>query len=220
MRTLAEAYLRGRGITAPLDWFCLRYHPSVYYRAHEDAPLETWPALLTAATDLGDRITGVHRTWLDPVRVDKAPLADPRRSLGELLGSGARFGPVTADVQAAGEGLETVLSLKSVLPLVSMVAGLSANHLAALELPSTLRRLYVVRDNDAAGLAAAKRLHDRGAASGVEVCDLVPVFDDFNVDLCRLGATALLRHVAVQLVPEDRQRFAQHLLSREMCCGG
>jgi hypothetical protein len=219
MGTLAEAYLRGRFITAPLDWSCLRYHPSVYYRAHEDAPLETWPALLTAATDLRGRVTGVHRTWLDPARIDKAPLVDPRRSLGELLGSGARFGPVTANVQAAGEGLETVLSLKSVLPPMSMVAGLSANHLAALDLPRTLRRLYVVRDNDAAGRAAAERLHDRGAVSGIEVRDLVPVFDDFNVDLCRLGTALLLRHVAVQLAPEDRLRFVPHLRDREMCGG-
>src|ERR1700757_2703201 len=33
--TPAEAYLRARSITAPLDWPALRYHPSVYYRADE-----------------------------------------------------------------------------------------------------------------------------------------------------------------------------------------
>ena len=45
----AEAYLHARGITARLDWPALRYHPSVYYREAEDAPLELWPALLTEA---------------------------------------------------------------------------------------------------------------------------------------------------------------------------
>ena len=64
--TPAEAYLRARGITASLRWPSLRYHPSVYYRAHEDAPREIWPALLAAVTDLEGRITGLHRTWLDP----------------------------------------------------------------------------------------------------------------------------------------------------------
>ena len=39
----------------------------------------------------GGRITGVHRTWLDRERPDKAPLADPRRALGHLLGNGVRF---------------------------------------------------------------------------------------------------------------------------------
>jgi hypothetical protein len=38
--TRAESYLRARGITASLRWSSLRYHPSVYYRAHEEAPRE------------------------------------------------------------------------------------------------------------------------------------------------------------------------------------
>ena len=49
-------------------------------------------------------------------------------------------------------------------PHCPMIAGLSANHLAALDLPPALRRLYVARDNDAAGLKAAKRLRERGIA--------------------------------------------------------
>ena len=39
--TLAEAYLRARGITARLDWRALRFHPSVYYRDADDTPLES-----------------------------------------------------------------------------------------------------------------------------------------------------------------------------------
>ena len=147
---------RPRPICAPaasprrLDWPALRYHPSVYYRESDDAPLEVWPALLAAVTDLDGTITGIQRTWLDPHRPAKAPLADPRRALGHLLGNGVRFGKA-ADILAAGEGVETMLALKSVLPSLPMIAGLSANHLAALDLPPALRRLYVARDNDAAG---------------------------------------------------------------------
>ena len=132
--TPAEAYLRARGITARLDWPALRYHPSAYYREAEDAPLEVWPALLAAVTDIDGNITGIQRTWLDPRRSTKAPLADPRRALGNLLGNGVRFG-AAADVLAAGEGVETMLALKSVLPPLPVIAGLSANHLAALDLP-------------------------------------------------------------------------------------
>jgi hypothetical protein len=213
--TPAEAYLRARGITASLAWPSLRYHPSVYYRAHEDAPREVWPALLAAVTDLRGRITGVHRTWLDPAHRSKAPLADPRRALGHLLGNGVRFG-VAVDVLAAGEGIETMLALKSVLPSLPMVAGLSANHLAALDLAPTLHRLYVARDNDAAGRVAAERLHARCATSGIEVRDLVPALADFNVDLWRLGAAELFRHVAAQLAPADRLRFALRELDRDL----
>jgi hypothetical protein len=39
--TSAESYLRTRGITASLRWPSLRYHPSVYYRAFENAPAKS-----------------------------------------------------------------------------------------------------------------------------------------------------------------------------------
>ncbi|MGC2524305.1 MAG: toprim domain-containing protein [Stellaceae bacterium] len=219
--TPAEAYLRARGITARLDWPALRYHPSVYYRAAKpapakagDAPLEVWPALLAAVTDLEGNITGIQRTWLDPRRSTKAPLTDPRRALGHLLGNGVRFGAAT-DVLAVGEGVETMLALKSVLPLLPVVAGLSANHLAALNLPpapgsrpgQALRRLYVARDNDAAGLRAAERLRERGIAVGIEIRELVPVYGDFNLDLCRLGLEGMRARLANQPVPSDCARF-------------
>ena len=211
--TPAEAYLRARGITGRLDWPALRYHPSVYYRESDKAPLELWPALLAAVTGLDGTITGILRTWLDPRRPAKAPLADPRRALGHLLGNGVRFGcptkpaPAQAGVLGAGEGVETVLALNDVLPALPVVAALSANHLGALELPPALRRLYVARDNDAAGLYATKRLHERGGDAGIDVRDLVPVPGDFNLDLCRLGPATTLAHVAPQLDPSDRARF-------------
>lgn len=172
-----------------------------------DAPLEIWPALLAAVTDISGTITGTQRTWLDRSHPVKAPLVDPRRALGSLLGNGVRFG-IADDVLAAGEGIETMLALKSVLPLMPMIAALSANHLGALGFPPSLRRLYIAHDNDMAGLAAAQRLHQRAAAAGIEARDLVPVHADFNLDLCRLGAEALLAHLAGQLVPADPPRFA------------
>jgi hypothetical protein len=202
--TPAEAYLRARGISASLDWRALRFHPSVYYRADYDAPLELWPALLAAVTALDGSISGLQRTWLDRKRPAKAPIADPRRAMGFLLGNGVRFGAVS-DVAAAGEGIETMLALKSVLPSLPMIAGLSANHLAALDLPPALRRLYVARDNDAAGLRAAERLTERH--QGIDVREIKPVHADFNLDLCRLGAIDLRARIADQLALSDRERF-------------
>ena len=108
-----------------------------------------------------------------------------------------------------------MLALKSVLPPLPVIAGLSANHLAALDLPPApgsgpgpaLLRLYVARDNDAAGLKAANLLRERGLAAGLEIRELVPVHGDFNLDLCRLGADIMRALVADQLVPSDRTRF-------------
>jgi hypothetical protein len=207
--TQAEAYLRARGITARLDWPSLRFHPALWYRADRDAARESWPGLLAAVTDADGRITGVHRTWLDRQHPAKAPLADPRRALGQLLGNGVRFGRAT-DVLAAGEGIETMLALKSVLPDLPMIAALSANHLAALDLAPMLARLYVARDRDAAGRMAAERLRARGREAGIEVRDLMPARSDFNVDLRRLGPVAMLTRLAGQCTPADVLRFVRH----------
>ena len=106
--TPAEAYLRARGITA-LGFPALRFHPSVYYRAHDltspkrssgfaqagRAPLRRLPAMLAAITDLDGRIVGVNRTWLDVERLCVADLDAPRKVLGALLGHGIRFGRAT-----------------------------------------------------------------------------------------------------------------------------
>ena len=109
--TIAETYLHGRGITALHEAGSLRFHPSCYYRPHPEALAETWPAMIGAVTDFDGRITGIHRTWLDPSGHDKAPVDTPRRAMGHLLGNGVRFGAAT-DVLAAGEGIETMLSLR------------------------------------------------------------------------------------------------------------
>jgi hypothetical protein len=112
-----------------------------------------------------------------------------------------------AGVLLAGEGIETVLSLKCVLPGMAMIAALSANHLAALEFAPTLARLYVARDRDAAGRMAAGRLHARGSVAHIDVRDLMPVWGDFNEDICRFGTGILRAHLGDQLAPADVLRF-------------
>jgi hypothetical protein len=163
--------------------------------------------MIARVTDLDGRITGAHRTWLDPngfdsLRLGKAPIDTPRRAMGDLLGNAVRFG-VTNDVLAAGEGIETMLSLRCVLPTLPMAAALSANHLAALLLPSTLRRLYIAHDNDAAGEVAATALTERAEATGVETIVWMPRRGDFNEDLRAFGLDALRTALRVQLVPQD-----------------
>ena len=204
--TLAETYLHRRGITAMHGLGALRFHPRCYYRPDDDGPTETWPALIAAVTDLSGNITGAHRTWLDPSGRDKASVDTPRRAMGHLLGNAVRFG-IAHDAMAAGEGIETMLSLRSALPMMPMVAALSANHLAALLFPATLRRLYVARDRDPAGDAVMASLAQRTQASGIEPIGLLPAHGDFNEDLQRLGINDLRAALRVQLVPEDVARF-------------
>jgi type IV secretion system protein VirB10 len=77
--------------------------------------------------------------------------------MGLLLGNAVRFG-LADTVMAAGEGIETVLSLRMVLPTMPMLAALSAAHLSAILFPDTLRRLYIARDADAAGSVSGRFL--------------------------------------------------------------
>jgi hypothetical protein len=204
--TAVETYLRNRGITALHGTANLRFHPRCYYRPYDDAATQTWPAMIAAVTGFGGEITGAHRTWLDPSGRDKAPIDTPRRAMGQLLGNAVRF-DMAQDVMAAGEGIETVLSLRCVMPDMPMVAALSAAHLAAILFPVTLRRLYIVRDNDAAGAGAAARLIDRANALGIEAITLSPTLEDFNDDLRGLGVDALRTAIREQIAPQDVARF-------------
>jgi Toprim domain len=206
--TIAAAYLRRRGITSMHGNAALRFHPRCYYRSDASAPTETWPALIASVTDLDGAITGVHRTWLDPSGRDKAPVDSPRRAMGHLLGHGVRFG-VANDVMAAGEGIETMLSLRCVMLTLPMVAALSAAHLAAILFPVTLRRLYITRDADSAGDSAMVSLIDRANEAGVEAITLSPRLGDFNEDLRMLGIDALRAAIRVQIAPEDVTRFME-----------
>ena len=204
--TVVEAHLRNRAITALHETGSLRFHPRCYYKPEGDGPTETWPAMIAAVTDLGGVQTGAHRTWLRPDGSDKAPVETPRRAMGHLLGHGVRFGKAQ-DVLAAGEGIETVLSARSGLPHMPMLAALSAAHLAAILFPPALRRLYIVRDHDPAGDGARDSLVERARSAGIEAVSLSPVLGDFNEDLRRYGIQAFRAALRVQIVPEDVSRF-------------
>ncbi|KCZ46729.1 toprim domain-containing protein, partial [Hyphomonas sp. CY54-11-8] len=80
---------------------------------------------------------------------------------------------------------------------------LSAAHLAALELPSTLLRLYIARDADAAGDRAVATLTERAAMAGIEALALSPQNADFNDDLQARGIDDLKAALRPQLAPED-----------------
>ena len=60
--TLAEAYLRARGITVLARLRKPSVPSALLLPSGPYAPTETWPAMIAAVTDLDGRITGAHRT--------------------------------------------------------------------------------------------------------------------------------------------------------------
>jgi len=215
--TAADAYLRNRAITDLRECSALRFHPRCWYRGDADDPYElardAWPAMIAAVTDVNGTITGAHRTWLDPSGTGKAPVSTPRRAMGHLLGNAVRFGHA-GDIMIAGEGIETMLSLRQIMPTLPMLAALSANHLAVTAFPAALRRLYVAQDDDPAGRRAAMTVTKRAKAVGIDAFKLSPVTGDFNDDLCIRGRDALADRIGAQLVPNDAARFLRPASAR------
>lgn len=187
-----EAYLHERGIYRFGE--ALAYHPSVYYR--DDDRLCKAPALLGAITDNDGRITGCARTFLDIKHHRLAAINEPKRVLGRLYSNAVRFyHRMDFTDLIVGEGLETILSLGTVLPLTALAACLTATHLSLFDPPSHIRRLWIASDNDAAGKWAASRLRERLIGSGIEIHDLIPHHNDFNDDLCLDGFHNLRRRM-------------------------
>jgi len=204
--TLGETYLRTRGIALQADFDALRFQPRCFHDRDADGKSVFWPAIVAASTDLDRAVAGVSRTYLALDGSAKAPVDPQRRSKGDMLGNGIRFG-VVDDVMAAGEGLETTLSLRVPLPTMPVVAATGSNHLSALLFPPSLRTLLVVRDNDSGGDTATDALFWRCQAAGIEFVLIDPELNDLNADLMTFGRGRLSGRVRSQLPQRLVERF-------------
>ena len=191
--TPAESYLRGRGITefGP----ALRFHPTCFYRTRQNAEPRKLPALLCAITDLDGTIVGVNRIYLSGDGTI-ADVPDPKKVLGRLQGCAVRFG-VPGDVLIVGEGVETMLSIKTALPHMPVDAALTAQHLSLYDPPPQVRSLWIARDAGRPGEKAANELARRMKTERPDliVQQLKPRHDDFNTRLRQIGARRLARRL-------------------------
>ena len=198
--THAEAYLKARAIHR-CRFPALRFHPALPYRP-DAGGWRRFPALVGAVTGDDGALAGVHRTWLDPRRPAKARVARPRKALGRVHGLAVRFGDAdTASTLLVGEGIETVLSLVTVLSdddhsNTLAAAALSAGSLGAFVPPRNVTRLIVAPDRDEEGEIASRRLQLRCTRLGVATSVLLPAGNDFNEDLLSFGAEPLARRLA------------------------
>lgn len=184
--TLADTYLRRRGITCPLP-DSLRFHPACWH----GATAQRLPALVARVDGL-PRLA-VHRTYLHADGSGKAEVEPSKAMLGAALGGAVRLAEAEGPLVVA-EGIETALSLPSGLlrAPATVWAALSAAGIAGLRLPDgILRKLTIAPDGDAAGRDAAHKLAERAAALGWTVCLLpAPEGRDWNDILMLKGAAA------------------------------
>ena len=188
-RTPASRYLASRDIAIVPDANVLRFASSAAYRSQFG--WEHYPALLGAFTDSDGAFVGIQRTYLDHHHPVKAEVEDPRRTLGMVAGAAVRLDD-TGDTIAVGEGLETMLSLRTAYPKLP-VAACTGTHLLALWEPSERhRRVLIALDADDAGETAAAKLVERLRERGITVTLARPIEGgDFNEDLQILGARDL-----------------------------
>ncbi len=147
--TIAEAYLRSRGITMPLP-DTLRFHP---YLQHSTG-LRT-PAMVAAIAVAPSRvIAAVHQTFIKPDGSDKIPLSTPRLTLGPAKGGAIRLSPWTHGPLVIAEGIETTLSAMQLFGLPGWSAR-SDGGIRSLVLPDEVRDVVICADNDANGVGQA-----------------------------------------------------------------
>lgn len=201
--TPAEAYLHARGIVATGP--SLRYLATTYYR-DGDEPARALPALLCAITDDGGTIVGVNRIYLTESG-DRAAVENPKKVLGRIAPCAVRVGragDTNGFALVVGEGVETMLSIRTALPELPIAAALTARHLGLFEPPVDLRCLWIARDAGMPGEAAAEDLMARltWERPHLDIRLLKPRGGDFNDRLQQMGAQAFgdrLRKVMARL---------------------
>lgn len=221
--TPAETYLRRRGITefGP----ALAYHPSLFY-TDQEAQLEprTWPGLVCAITTNGSLIIGVNRIYLT-AEGEKAPVENPKKVIGTIAPGAVRVGDITNRRLIVGEGVETILAVRTALPDYAVAATLTTRHLERFEPPDELLELWIARDAGEPGARAADALVARLAEQRPElrIGHLKPANGDFNDRLVQFGPMLLRQRILASMTrtrqswdandvgqKSDRTRQLQH----------
>lgn len=158
--TVAEAYLRGRGITCELPR-TLRFHGACWH----GPTARRYPAMVAAVQGTG--LPAVHRTWLRPDGSGKADIDPAKAMLGATAGGAVRLADGPGRLVVV-EGIESGLSLLCGLldGPAALWAGLSTSGLRGMRLPLQAGRLTIGCDGDRPGREAAHALAERAHALG------------------------------------------------------
>lgn len=205
--TLAEVYLRGRGIRHGLPP-SLRFAP----RCWHDLERRELPALIGGVQGPGGELVGVWRIYLADDGRAKAAAEPARLGLGNVRGGAVRLGRVV-DRVAICEGVETGLAARELLPRPVWCC-LSTSGIRGVELPPSCAEVMIVADHDfrdereflefrrpdgsierrpngmfgkRPGLIAAQAAEARFVSEGRRVCIVMPPIEgqDYN-DMVKL----------------------------------
>lgn len=206
----AWRYLANRGLVKRVLSPYMRFHPSLPY--YEARKLQgRYPAILVKLISPdGKQCVSIQRTYLTDDG-HKAPVESPKKAMTApsdraFAGSAYRLDE-PMDELAVAEGMETVLAVRSVYPRLACWFTSSDSLMAKMELPSSIRRLYVFADKDRneAGKLAASALVTRAIAQGIDAVAYMPGMAipegktnvDWNDALIQYGDRAFPRLIRV-----------------------
>lgn len=175
--TLAEDYLRGRGITMPLPE-SLRYAALRYGAGGRE-----YPCLISAIVGPDKLLRGIQRTYLADDGKGKASLDKPKLSLGRISGGAIRLAPAAGELIVC-EGLEDGLSVQQSIGKAVWVSAGTA-MLPAMQFPPLVHSVTIAGDNDNAGRAAVEKAANVFAGRFLKVGSFFPAqpHKDFNQQL-------------------------------------
>lgn len=183
--TLAEAYLRSRGLNLPDD-APLRFHPAAWRNA-DYGP--SGPAMVAqmSAPETGEPC-GTHVTYLSADGCGKADGARPKVMLGAV--GVIRLVPdeeVTLGL-GLGEGIETALAVMQRTGWAPVWAATSAGAIKRFPVLPGIEALTIFADADGPGMAAARESCRRWAEAGCEARIVAPPAGDWDDALPRQRA--------------------------------
>jgi phage/plasmid primase-like uncharacterized protein len=174
--THAQAYLHHRKIAlCAVD--ALRFHPRL---KHTPSGLYV-PAMIAKITDADGHFSGIHRTYLDPIKPEKVNVPPAKMMLGKSNHGCVRLSPSYTDTLAVAEGIETALSVMQETNIPTW-ATLSTSGMKSLSLSRSITRLIICADHDTPGIEACNALYTRAIQAGISVTLAIPpqAGDDFN----------------------------------------
>jgi DNA repair protein RadA/Sms len=159
---IAKRYLMNRGLSTENLPDTVSFHSSLFVQKGLQAPGLVLP------TPSGHSIQRIFLTRDG----HKLPNEQSKKLLGSLQGEGIHFGTLGSDI-AVGEGPETCLAIHQITGIPTL-CGVNASNMAALTIPTGVKKIWICADHDEAGLNAANKLQAKLINANIASTILVP----------------------------------------------
>jgi putative DNA primase/helicase len=140
--TVAETYLKSRGLGMDEYPDVLRFHPSLPYPGKS----KRYPVLVARVDDVGGNLTAIWRIFL---REDgrKADVDSPKLGLGPSAGGAVRLFGIASHIGIA-EGVETALAARLLTGCKMPVWSGLSTAVSNVEIPLGVSRVTIFPDSD------------------------------------------------------------------------